>query len=167
MDIGGRIDKAVASFASLPSTRLEPNALMGCLLEWGAGRSVGSVWQCDLVSMRTDTYSAFRVGSTYGASPDPRLLSHLEVIHRASDASASFVQHVGVDHCGLHARVPQQFLDRSNVVARFQLRLSIRDLIGSLLGCSETRSPGPAPPLGASGMAGRAATGPRGGAGPK
>ena len=41
-------------------------------------------------------------------------------ILRALHASTSAVVHVGVDHRCLDVAVPEQFLDRANVVTRFQ-----------------------------------------------
>ena len=43
-----------------------------------------------------------------------------ESIHRASDSSPATVQNMGVYHRGAHVGVPEQFLNRADVVAIFQ-----------------------------------------------
>jgi hypothetical protein len=45
-----------------------------------------------------------------------RISRSLQQVDRAPDSSAAAVQHVGVDHGGLHAPVPQKLLHRPNVI---------------------------------------------------
>lgn len=41
-------------------------------------------------------------------------------VGRTANAAPTSVQDMGVDHRGAHISVPQQFLDRSDVIAVFQ-----------------------------------------------
>ena len=43
-----------------------------------------------------------------------------ESVHRASDSPPATVQNMGVYHRGAHVGVPEQFLNRTDVVAIFQ-----------------------------------------------
>src|SRR6267154_3271253 len=41
-------------------------------------------------------------------------------VHRTWDPASTTVQHMGVDHCGPHIFMTEQFLNRANVVAAFK-----------------------------------------------
>ena len=43
-----------------------------------------------------------------------------ETVHGAVDPFPSSVQYVGIDHCRLHVLMPEQFLNRADIIAIFQ-----------------------------------------------
>jgi hypothetical protein len=49
-----------------------------------------------------------------------RILRSLQIVERAIHASTALVQHVRVNHRRAHVFMPQQFLDRADIVAVFQ-----------------------------------------------
>jgi len=49
-----------------------------------------------------------------------RVCSESELIQWAQYAPAAFIQHMGINHCCGNIAMPQQFLHRADVIARFQ-----------------------------------------------
>ena len=57
-----------------------------------------------------------------------------ELIHRALDSPATAVEDVGIDHRGLHATVPQELLNRPDVITAHE-EMSREGMAEGMAGC--------------------------------